>query len=129
MVLSSSSTIRAARVYQEELATKGRGTPLWYPEPSETGEINIGDVGFLYNGGFHRLFNVTVGEDDPLNADGVPEGFEPLPAKKRMKDRRTEDLPPCLLSSSSVGCTYVEGQVEAYVLCRNSACIHPLTAK
>lgn len=111
--------IRSAAVYAEELASKGRGTPLWYPEPSERGEVEIGDVGFLYNGGFHRLFNVTVDSDHPFNANGVPEGFEPLPSNKsRFSDRRSEDIPPGIISSSSIGCINLEGKFSGYVLSR-----------
>ena len=92
MPQSSTPALRAARVYAEELAAKGRGTPLWNPVPTAAGEVHIGDVGFLFRGEFHRLFNITVGEDDPLNINGVPEDFEPLPAWRRMKDRRNSCL-------------------------------------
>ena len=110
--MSYAGCIRSASVYAEQLASKGRGIPMWYPEPSGSGEVEIGDIGFLHNGGFHRLFNVTVGRDHPFNVDGVPDNFVPLPGGRRFHDHRAEDLPPCVLSSSSVGCTQLQGHLE-----------------
>ena len=41
--------------------------------------VSIGDVGYLYEGTFIRMFNVMLKWDDPLNRRlGVPESYEPL---------------------------------------------------
>ena len=111
-------SIRAAQVYAEELGKKGRGVPLWYPEPSTAGEVQIGDVGILYNGGFHRLFNVRFDETHPWNPQGVPLGHEPLPINEEGKDGwlldyRPDDIPQGLLSSTSIRRTEVDAFAEA----------------
>lgn len=59
--------------YANELKSHGYGHPLWYPEPSEDGEIQIGDVGYIEKGHFKRCFNVMVDVRDPCNRLGVPE--------------------------------------------------------
>lgn len=104
-------TLRSAFVYASELAPRGRGTPLWYPEPSESGEVEIGDVGFLQDGGFHRLFNITVDETHPFNKDGVPEGFTPLTDKPRI-NFRPGDIPKGPLTSRHVSCTSIDLNIE-----------------
>ena len=69
----------ASDIYATELSRRGHGLPLWRPEPENDQQIRVGDVGWVdEDGQFHRLFNVTVGADDPYNADGVPQDFEPL---------------------------------------------------
>lgn len=66
-------------IYASELVRLRYGHPLWYPEPTaEDGEIKIGDVGYIQEGAFHRLFNATHGKGDVINKDGVPDGFVPL---------------------------------------------------
>ncbi|KAH9839012.1 uncharacterized protein C8Q71DRAFT_855664 [Rhodofomes roseus] len=67
-------------VYAQELLPLGHGYPLWDPRPDETaGEIEIGDVGYIEDGRFRRLFNPTLPRDDPANcAWGVPKDFRPL---------------------------------------------------
>ena len=111
----SEDTIQNARVYAEELGALGRGVPLWYPEPSKTGEVQIGDVGILYNGGFHRLFNVTVPESHRWNSKGVPDGFVPLKIDSRwLADVREDDLPEGLLQSESIKSSQAHAAVEGY---------------
>ena len=39
-----------------------KGYPLWFPEPHDTGEPQIGDVGYLEDGAFVRLFNINVSD-------------------------------------------------------------------
>lgn len=71
----------AAHVYAEQLLPRGHGYPLWFPEPSATqlGDIRIGDVGYVWDGSFFRLFNITLPEDHPTNKKhGVPGTFTHL---------------------------------------------------
>jgi hypothetical protein len=68
-------------IFREELATKYStyGHALW--EPSPGGPYNaaeIGDVGFIREGGFHRLFNILLSGDDPSHLEGVPQRHEQL---------------------------------------------------
>ena len=55
------------------------GHALWEPEPSPYSPIDIGDVGFVREGKFHRLFNALRPEKDPSHGRfGVPEHYEQL---------------------------------------------------
>ena len=60
-----------------ELVGVGLGYPLWWSDPDKR-EIEVGDVGFVYVGGFFRLFNVLFPPGHPANARGVPRDFVPL---------------------------------------------------
>jgi hypothetical protein len=76
----------ASEVYTRLLLPKGHGCPIWCPEPDENlspayreGGVRIGHVGRIDpDGGFDPLFNICAGKDDPINCDGVPDGFEQL---------------------------------------------------
>lgn len=70
----------AAIVYAEQLVGRGYGLPLWHPEPTKFGEVEIGDVGFVSEGQFIRLFNAMQSADHAVNARGVPAGFVMLQA-------------------------------------------------
>ena len=71
-------------IYREQLSSQYHGLALWEPNPVETlfrdpHRISIGDVGFLQNGTFMRLFNVKLPGDHPSNMYfGVPVGYEPI---------------------------------------------------
>ncbi|KAF7374492.1 hypothetical protein MSAN_00333700 [Mycena sanguinolenta] len=75
------------QTYYNEMLRQGRGLPLFDPEPQlntpaewQTEGAAIGDVGQVtLDGSFDFLFNIYLDADDPINAHGVPEGFEPLP--------------------------------------------------
>jgi hypothetical protein len=59
-------------VYREQLSSQYHGLALWDPKPVENlhkkpGHVSIGDVGYLDNGAFMRMFNVTLPWDDPSN--------------------------------------------------------------
>ena len=68
-------------IFREELANKYSiyGHALWEPSPGgHYTAVDIGDVGFIREGRFHRLFNILLSGDDPSHQDGVPQGHEPL---------------------------------------------------
>ena len=73
-------------MYERHLWLKGRGFPLWIPEPNKRlprvyrkDGINIGDVGIITpSGGFSFLFNICVPSDNPINPRLLPEGFAPI---------------------------------------------------
>jgi hypothetical protein len=101
----------AAEVYARQFISKGYGMPLWQPEPTKFGEVLIGDIGFLQNGCFYRLFNATKPSDDPINRYcGVPTDFVPL-VYNEATFLHTVDryLPPGPLCSSSVTHTELKG--------------------
>ncbi|EMD35059.1 hypothetical protein CERSUDRAFT_75366 [Gelatoporia subvermispora B] len=61
-------------IYAEQLFPLGFGMPVWIPEPClDTGDVIIGDVGFLEGGRFHRVFNARLPSSHILNrAHGTP---------------------------------------------------------
>ena len=68
-------------IYREELAIRYPlyGHALWEPGPGgRYTSVEVGDVGFIRQGYFHRLFNILLPEDHPSHQDGVPEHHEPL---------------------------------------------------
>ena len=69
-------SLKVSEIYASQLVHLLYGHPLWYPEPEESGEVDIGDVGNIDGGKFVRLFNACCAEDDAVNTrHGVPAGF------------------------------------------------------
>ena len=56
------------------------GHALWDPDPGNLyPAVKVGDVGYIREGKFRRLFNVLLPADDESHEDlGVPEYHEPL---------------------------------------------------
>ena len=93
----------AAKVYAKGLSHLRHGLPLWIPEPADGGAILIGDVGYILDGRFYRLFNATQPRDNPINAGEVPPKFEVLPTNPKTMHRVEELFPPgSALCSQSV---------------------------
>ncbi|KAI0284834.1 hypothetical protein BC826DRAFT_973174 [Russula brevipes] len=69
-------------IFRQELAIQypGYGHALWEPSPGVLyPPVEIGDVGFIREGQFHRLFNALLPADHPSHQNfGVPEYYEPL---------------------------------------------------
>ena len=51
-------------VYPSSLSTLYLGYALWYPEPHDTGEPQIGDVGYIHEGALVRLFNLNASKPE-----------------------------------------------------------------
>ncbi|EKM49200.1 uncharacterized protein PHACADRAFT_33578 [Phanerochaete carnosa HHB-10118-sp] len=93
----------AALAYAAQLRNHGHGEPLWQPEPSKYGEVLIGDVGFIEDGCFYRLFNCTLAADDPINSGFVPHGYVPLEYNEwALLQTRENYLPPKPIYSKSI---------------------------
>ncbi|KAI0696228.1 WD40-repeat-containing domain protein [Cerioporus squamosus] len=72
-------TPHAWDVYAQQLFHHGYGFPLWLPDPDPTASpVQIGDVGWMKNGGFLQLFNARNSEDEQPVRYGVPDGYEPF---------------------------------------------------
>ncbi|KAF8474356.1 hypothetical protein DFH94DRAFT_761713 [Russula ochroleuca] len=74
-------TLAPFNVYRDQLATLSHGLALWNPNPPKEfyDNVSIGDVGYLHEGTFIRMFNVMLPWDDPSNGKlGVPDPYEPL---------------------------------------------------
>jgi len=68
-------------IYREQLWPLYHGFALWKPNPVEDiyDQVSIGDVGYIYEGGFIRMFNVTLPWDDESNKTlGEPCRYGPL---------------------------------------------------
>jgi hypothetical protein len=69
-------------IYREQLSSQYHGLALWDPKPVENlhkqpNHVSIGDVGYIEDGAFMRMFNVTLPWDDPSNKlIGRPEKYE-----------------------------------------------------
>ena len=67
-----------SEVYQEKMIILSHGLALWDPNPPKTiyDKVSIGDVGYLHEGTFIRMFNVTLPWDHPSNKIlGKPEPY------------------------------------------------------
>ncbi|KAI0289465.1 hypothetical protein BC826DRAFT_610352 [Russula brevipes] len=69
-------------IFREQLAVKypAYGHALWEPNPGRLySPVEVGDVGYVREGKFHRLFNALLPADHPSHRNfGVPEYHEPL---------------------------------------------------
>jgi hypothetical protein len=67
-------------IYRDHTAYLCHGYGLWEPDPGGLyQQVAIGDVGFIYNGCFVRMFNVLVEWNDPSNCTlFIPEPFPRL---------------------------------------------------
>lgn len=106
----------SAGIYRDQLSRYNfLKHPLWRTDPQSTnGEIQIGDVGYFYEGTFKRLFNVISPRDDD---ESSPDEFEPM-GTYRENARTMNDTSPCvqrrrLLPSQSVRFRGVQADVTA----------------
>ena len=87
-------------VYASCISSYVQGYPLWFPEPHDTGEPQIGDVGYLHQGAFVRLFNINV-SDTSHHVTRWKHPFavaEPLDSTAFDADPRKVLLPECYRS-------------------------------
>lgn len=104
-------------VYAASLLPVGEGYALWYPEPHKSGgEVQLGDVGYIENGAFMRLFNVAtdrelriVGWDDSKTFPNP----ELVPPEAMLLDTRDQPLAPGPYHSDGVVETSVNVNVTA----------------
>ncbi|EKM50231.1 uncharacterized protein PHACADRAFT_153708 [Phanerochaete carnosa HHB-10118-sp] len=111
-----------SEVYASELKkTVQEGEALWFPEPSQDGEVQIGDVGYIHEGAFMRLFNAIDPEKYPvltaLEDYRLPAAFEPLRDRRAQRiDQRLRALAPGPYKSKSVVTRKVEASASACVV-------------
>lgn len=98
----------AAHVYSHSLIFRGHGIPMWVPEPSHFGEVQVGDVGYIRGGCFYRLFNIIRPKNHQMNAFGVPSGFTPLQVNLLSIHKTDTYLASGAVCSTSVKETVVE---------------------
>jgi hypothetical protein len=77
-------------IFREQLGIRypAYGHALWDASPDIPDiPVEIGDVGFIRMGKFHRLFNALLPADDASQDLGVPEHYEQLQVDPKLKDR------------------------------------------
>jgi hypothetical protein len=72
-------------IFRDQLAIRfpGYGHALWEPYSGDLYPVaSVGDVGYISQGGFHRLFNILLPADDPSHENfGVPDNHQPFQPK------------------------------------------------
>ncbi|GJE97261.1 WD40 repeat domain-containing protein [Phanerochaete sordida] len=78
-------------VYAQELLPLGHGYPIWHPEPLPPNHIvpERGDVGYIHQGHFRRLFNSTK-QPDPGSSSFK---YDVVEYDEQLHDDRVADLP------------------------------------
>ena len=90
-----------SNIYREQLSSQYHGLALWNSNPVDSlfrdpGHVSIGDVVYLENGTFIRIFNVKLPRDHPSNTFiELPEGYKPIKREhfdnvRRSKVRKEE---------------------------------------
>ena len=74
------------QTFHEELRVTypSHGHALWDPDPSPDIPVEVGDVGYIREGKFYRLFNALVPAGNFGQRLGVPENYEPLSTSSPM---------------------------------------------
>ncbi|GJE93412.1 hypothetical protein PsYK624_095710 [Phanerochaete sordida] len=103
------------RVYARSLGALGCGYPVWLPEPHDSGETHIGDVGFMLDGRLIRLFNIdtAVKEKKVLFWKPPFAHIEPLPEGSFIINRRPNLLPSGTYCSHGVYQTRLQAAADA----------------
>jgi hypothetical protein len=67
-------------IYRDQLSSLYHGLALWDPDPANLyPSVSVGDVGYVKEGHFVRMFNVLLPWDDPSNRTCcVPEPYDPV---------------------------------------------------
>lgn len=91
------------KIYEKQLFELGYGTPLYDPDPRGYGyeSVEVGDVGWLKNGAFHKFNNLFT----PTGIAMVGE-LKPNQRRTHMPSR----LSPGMLKSS--GMYQIEGDIS-----------------
>ena len=99
-------------IYRDQLSIThpSFGHALWDPAPEgEYGPVKVGDVGYVREGRFFRLFNALLPADDPSHNDiPLPEHHEPLISNVRNHIYRGTPLRPNHYCSAGVNITHAE---------------------
>ena len=104
-------------VYRDQLTSLYRGLALWKPKPLKEfyDQVSIGDVGYICEGEFIRMFNVMLPWDDKSNKIlGEPMQYEPLSCGPFANTRRGS-LDAGVYCSHSVSSETNTGKTQAMV--------------
>jgi hypothetical protein len=116
--------------YATQLYSLTRGHAVYHPHPgwnhdrcSRNPPVRIGDVGYMFMGGFQRLFNIHLEPGHAEQAEELPDSFEPMSFHQSQIFQTS--LSPQVFCSRSVRTTTVSLEANTYALCNAiaSACI------
>ena len=111
------TNISGPLLYLEQTLRFGVGQGLDRPEPPRYGiPIDIGDVGFIQNGAFCRLFNVLHPEDSPVNSIGVPRHYQRLELPRHLVNVQLGHYTDKIWYTDETTRTDVEGAVTVYAM-------------
>ena len=104
-------------MYATDLSNLCQGHALWVPEPGATGEVHLGDVGYVDHGAFVRLLNVR--KNDPKYEGKrvklwrqVLENFEALPEEAVYNEKMVNPIAPGRYPSHGVEQTSVDAGAQ-----------------
>jgi hypothetical protein len=100
--------MNAMKIYSDQMAKRMRGTALYEPK----WEVYVGDVGYIRNGRFFRLFNITLPRDHQLQRKGVPSSFVPFGVEQWSQSAEPDFLQPQVLHSESVSKKEINVELE-----------------
>jgi hypothetical protein len=113
-------------VYRERLSSLYHGYALWEPAPVEDlyERVSIGDVGYVYNGFFYRMFNVTLPWSNLSNqrfGATEPENYEPMKLEEfkyinRSRLAKGDYYSPDVTSQKNINNQFAQGPREYIVL-------------
>ena len=118
---------RSNDLYERHLTPKGRGFPLWIPQPNmllpipyRAKGVCIGDVGIVTDlGGFDFLFNICRTRDDPINPEDLPDDFAPVHPPLNPTDVRK-------FRAFSSGSYLASPSIVASQTGQQTSCVYPL---
>ncbi|OCH91335.1 hypothetical protein OBBRIDRAFT_529770 [Obba rivulosa] len=84
------SALHAA--YSEQLFSLGLGLPLLHPYPVDLGDLLLGEVGYMDNGTFHRLYKAMSPNDNARQR--TPRSYMPLSLSGSLGSKFTRDTIP-----------------------------------
>ncbi|KAF8901521.1 hypothetical protein CPB84DRAFT_961631 [Gymnopilus junonius] len=110
-------------IYYRHIGAKGRGSPLWIPEPNKSLHIDyqrrgisIGDVGIItFDGGFDFLFNICLPKGHPVNPPNLPDIFTTVEMSSRDIRQYTIFRGESYLSSASIKKSLQQGGVSSLI--------------
>ena len=110
-------------IYAEQLFPLKYGYPLWLPD-SYGQEVQVGDVGWLVNGGFRALFNAM--NPDSSSAIAAPSStIEPL-ERHRVPETTCPIITQPMICSRSIRRVQTDASIEADI--PTTACVRDYRA-
>lgn len=119
----ATKSLHISEVYASQLEEFRQGHPLWCPSgPEGADEIDLGDIGYIWEGQFVELFKGKYARDHPANAKNrqynrVPPSHERLPERAYIRPlRSTRDMEPDMYTTKSMKHQKIQPSAGAYVM-------------